>query len=451
MATWTCPNCSALLSRTPREQWQCRACKIDFPVHTTVPFLYAQPNQALGDWRNRINACLADIETQSARAKRAASGAGPAGHERLTTLQQGCETQLAALQQICQPLAVGEALARETHIALGTDIGSHHGALSYERNILRDWCWGEEENQAALAQLTTLLANREAELNNILVLGGGAGRLAYDLHRSYGAAEVICLDFNPLLSQIGRRVSHGEALTFVEFPLAPHTAAQSAVAQTLSAPAPSDGNLHFVCADARQLPVPAGHFDLVVTPWLLDVVDSAADAMMRQINRALRTGGVWLYQGSVAFDSADPAYRYGAAELHDLAHAAGFEVRAHGDHAGPYLASPNSRGTRIESVHCFAATKLDELDESASPGGPPAWITDPTLPVPLSEAFQTQVLSVRVHAFVMSQLDGKRSINDVAAILEQQRLMPKAQAREAIRGFLKKMAAEAGADSAHQA
>jgi hypothetical protein len=49
----------------------------------------------------------------------------------------------------------------------------------------------------------------------------------------------------------------------------------------------------------------------------------------------------------------------------------------------------------------------------------------------------------RVHAFVMSLIDGKRSLKDMAALMEAQRLMPREDAEEAIRGFLIKMLDEA--------
>ena len=42
----------------------------------------------------------------------------------------------------------------------------------------------------------------------------------------------------------------------------------------------------------------------------------------------------------------------------------------------------------------------------------------------------------------MGHLDGKRSISDIAEVMETQRLMPKLDALEAIRNFLKTMQAE---------
>ena len=60
-------------------------------------------------------------------------------------------------------------------------------------------------------------------------------------------------------------------------------------------------------------------------------------------------------------------------------------------------------------------------------------------PVPALTSFQTQALSTRVYAFIMSLIDGKRSLSDMAKLLVEQRLMNEDEAKPAIRSFLIKM------------
>jgi len=69
----------------------------------------------------------------------------------------------------------------------------------------------------------------------------------------------------------------------------------------------------------------------------------------------------------------------------------------------------------------------------------PDWIVKGDSPVPLSESFQMQAASTRIHAFLMSLIDGKRSLRGIAAVVEQQQLMSAAEAESAIRSFLIKM------------
>ena len=60
-------------------------------------------------------------------------------------------------------------------------------------------------------------------------------------------------------------------------------------------------------------------------------------------------------------------------------------------------------------------------------------------PVPLSPSFRTQAMTTQVYSFIMSLIDGKRSIKEMSVILEKQKLMSKEEAEPAIRSFLTKM------------
>jgi hypothetical protein len=48
-------------------------------------------------------------------------------------------------------------------------------------------------------------------------------------------------------------------------------------------------------------------------------------------------------------------------------------------------------------------------------------------------------MTTQVYSFIMSLIDGKRSIKEMAVILEKQKLMSKEEAEPAIRSFLTKM------------
>ena len=74
----------------------------------------------------------------------------------------------------------------------------------------------------------------------------------------------------------------------------------------------------------------------------------------------------------------------------------------------------------------------------------PDWISKGRSPVPLLSAFQSQAMSTRIHAFIMSLIDGKRSLKDIAGVMEEQQLMVRDDAETAIRGFLIKMFDETG-------
>ena len=48
-------------------------------------------------------------------------------------------------------------------------------------------------------------------------------------------------------------------------------------------------------------------------------------------------------------------------------------------------------------------------------------------------------MTTQIYSFIMSLIDGKRSIKEMATVLESQKLMSKEEAEPAIRSFLTKM------------
>jgi len=109
------------------------------------------------------------------------------------------------------------------------------------------------------------------------------------------------------------------------------------------------------------------------------------------------------------------------------------------------LQSPASRQHRTELTYTQVARSSTAVEQSQrqQPQHLPEWLIDGRQPVPLTSAFQTQITTVRIHSFIMSLIDGKRSVRDMAKVLEEQRLMPAQQAEQAIRGFITTMHEEA--------
>ena len=65
----------------------------------------------------------------------------------------------------------------------------------------------------------------------------------------------------------------------------------------------------------------------------------------------------------------------------------------------------------------------------------PEWLVRGTEPVPLSDAFRAHATATRIHAFLASLIDGRRSIKDMAKLVVEQRLMTAAEAEPALRSF----------------
>ncbi len=436
-----CPRCDKTPLDAQDRGFRCRACKVDFPHLNGIPWLFAEPDASLAEWRGRLHSALQGIgrELDALDAELLQRDLRETTRARVRRYREHLDLHRRTLSGLLAPVGVGSlATSYETWLALRTRMPSDQGLNTYYANVHRDWAWGEEENAASIGSLRKVLC-ADTALGTTLVLGAGAGRLAYDIKREFEVAQLFALDFNPLLVLIAERMFAGETLDMVEFPLAPLAAADDAVLRTLAAPAPLSEGLHLVLGDALRPPFASAQFDTVVTPWLIDIVSEDLPVFSARINALLRTGGRWLNFGSLAFAAAGRARRYAPPEVIDILAGAGFDAPEVDETTIPYMNSPASRHGRLETVFTFAARKSRPVDRPARHRALPDWLVTGNEPVPLTAAFQAQAVSTRIYAFVMSLIDGKRSLHDMAAEFEARQLMPRDEAVAAIRRFLVRM------------
>jgi hypothetical protein len=432
-----CPRCDK-----PLVSLNCPACKVEFPVRNGVAWLFAEPDAAMTEWHNRWQFALAQLEQDARRADKALEAvSSESTRRRVSHLRDSYRRQQQLLAAMLQPLQLTTTANLEAHLALRTRLPTQQGLMSYAANAFRDWCWGNVENAAALDAVMAALGSHKS--SRTLVLGAGAGRLAYDVHQALTPECTVALDDNPLFVYLTDQICRGEQPALVEFPLAPRSAEDAAVERTLQAPQPAAPGFHALLADGLRAPFVAGAFDTLITPWFTDVVPEHPASLIPRLNRLLSEGGVWINHGSLTFSSADAAAQLSVDEFVELIEANGFADVTVAEQEMPYMNSPASRHGRTETVLTISARKVGDTKQPQRAQALPEWIVAGRQPVPALPAFQTQAMSTRIHAFIMSLIDGKRSLKDMAKLMEEQKLMPAAEAETAIRGFLIKMFEEA--------
>jgi SAM-dependent methyltransferase/uncharacterized protein YbaR (Trm112 family) len=434
-----CPRCDQRLA-TQGDALRCAGCRIDFPMVASIPWLFAEPDAALGEWRGRVHYSLqrAEREREELRKTLGRGDLRTLTRARLELHATAIEDHSRRLGALLAPLAIGgHGASVETHLALRTRLPIDQGLTTYYPNLHRDWSWGDEENAPSLEIVDRALG--EAAAGRVLVLGAGSGRLAYDVHRRWTPSITVALDFNPLLMIVAQRVARGERIELHEFPLAPRTAADVAVLRELAAPEPAPAGFHCVLADAHRPPFARGSFDTVVTPWLVDILPERFDVMCARINTLLAPGGRWLNFGSLSFHVPDAASRLSVEECAAVIEENGFAAPRVSEAEIPYLCSPASRHGRRERVVSWCADKAEDIKKVPRHEALPDWLVRGEDPVPLLEPFRVQAVSTRVHAFIMALIDGRRTLRDIAKVLVEQRLMNEHEAEPAIRSFLIKM------------
>lgn len=432
-ALLACPSCGTRLTGAA-----CLSCRVDFPAVGGIPWLMPEPRLAMIEWRGRLHHLLTHYAAEAAQQRAALAGLDGGGltRTRLKQVAAALDDQARRVRELMQPLGVDRrSEAHAVHVALGTELPLHQGLSTYYPNLHRDWCWGEAENRASLEAVVASLPPG-ANLPDVLVLGAGACRLAYDLHASLQPRLTVALDFNPLFLLAAARIAGGQPLELYEFPIAPCTIADHAVLRHHTAPAPASPGFELVLADATAPPFAAASFDLVLTPWYIDVASEPVARVLARINALLAPGGLWVNHGSLAFTEAAPADALSLEELLERLPASGFAPTTAREARQPYLSSPASRHARQETVITFCARK--ERDVAPPPPGRdlPDWLERVDLAVPILPQFRAQALSMRVYAFLLAMIDGERSIRDMARLMEQQKLMSAEAADPAIRRFL---------------
>ena len=436
-----CPRCDKSPLDASDDGYHCKACKVDFPTIDGIPWMFAEPQAALGEWRNRLQFALQQLSHEIAGIENELKDKDIAAlaKRRVERYKKCVESHRRKLHKLLRPVDVQSLQGNfETYLALRTRLPVDQGLNTYYANIHRDWAWGDEENRASLKQIRAVLHDH-AELGNVLVLGAGAGRLAYDVHTTIDCSSTIALDFNPLLLLVAQAVTKGEKLNLYEFPIAPLALEDDAVLRKLSAPEPVDETFHFVLGDALRPPFPEKAFDTVITPWLIDIISEDLPVLAARINRLLKKEGRWINFGSLAFSSPKKTRCYSPEEVKAIVAESGFSDPYVSQATIPYMCSPASRHGRQERVFTFSAYKERNAERPERHRALPDWIVKGDDPVPLTPAFRQQAMTTQIYSFIMSLIDGKRSIKDMAAVLESQRLMTKEEAEPAIRTFLSKM------------
>ena len=440
-ALLACPRCDKTPLESGDNSYHCKACKVDFPALDGIPWMFAEPQAALAEWRGRLQFALQQFAHEIAGLEQELKDKEmPAlARRRIERYKKCVESHRRKLQKLLRPIDVQSLQGNyESYLALRTRLPSDQGLNTYYANIHRDWAWGDEENKASLKQIRAVLHDH-AELGNVLVLGAGAGRLAYDIHTSFDCATTVAMDFNPLLMLVAHAVTSGEQLNLYEFPIAPLALEDDAVLRKLAAPEVVDDRFRLVLGDALRPPFPEQSFDTIVTPWLIDVITEDLPVLAARINRLLRKEGRWVNFGSLAFASPQKAACYSPEEVKAIVAESGFSDPYVSQATIPYMCSPASRHGRQERVFTFSAYKERNASKPERHKALPDWIVTGDEPVPASPSFRQQAMTTQIYSFIMSLIDGKRSIKDMASVLESQKLMSRAEAEPAIRSFLTKM------------
>lgn len=324
--------------------------------------------------------------------------------------------------------------------------------IQYYELMLRDWAWKkmdhsdaayrpyEDENQQALASLLSILKDESASScehsnsPNMLVVGSGAGRLSWDLCCALQPHACVALDFNPLLSFAAHHIIQQQgSLMLSEARRFPHASLPSLHQWQLKMPSAkqlgvTDAQYQRarqawvgMCADFWYAPFQASSFDVIVTPWFLDINGRDVKELLAQVTRLLKPGGSWINYGPLLYPEGLPFNKqYTYLEINDLAKKSGLQMRNESFQTLPYLYSPLNERGRMEEVWCACFDYVGAESTSTLPTelkyqftSPPDWYLLPHLSVP---KLPLDWVPEDMHGIAML-FDGNKSMQDIASML----------------------------------
>ncbi len=413
---WCCPRCGDAPLTAGESGLACARCGTGYPVFGSLPCLAPEPELYRALWSGRLARYGAVIHERVAALALEAEMPHLLAQTRarVKRLAGALGADLRVIGELFQPVVPPGARGTPPLEEIGAERSSP--LLECYEHLHRDWVWGEQENAAAL-DIVRALAHEPGK--KTVVLGVGAARLAADLQRELAPAFTLGIDHNPLPLLAANALLDGRSLELHEYPVAPHTADEIAILRRLTLPfAPPDG-LHLALADALRPPLAAASVDVVVTPWLIDVIGVDLRVICRAVARLLPPGGLWQNFGPLRF-SGTVSSALSIEEVHEIVEASGFELVQRFRRDVPYFDSPHSGSRRTDTVFAFAARRLERAPELPVPPGTAPWLRDTTLPIPPSAALASERNRSVVTVGVLSMVDGQRSIRDLAVMLAGQ-------------------------------
>lgn len=439
-----CPACHKAGLQPQKGGLGCAFCESSFQSVAGVQCLFPDGEARRVQWGQSIGGLMSVLE---AALGRLASDLGrfdllPLTRQRLTGLKQGFEANRETLGALLNEAGLSAQSLPEANLERERGSLTEHYDL-----VLRDWAWETGENQRALdAVLAALSGVRRPK--RIAVLGAGGCRLAYDLHQTLRPDFTVALDNNPLLLLLAHRVLFSSDVNLYDFPLVARSVADSVKQHQLKRPGDVPENFYLLLADGLRPPFTPGAFDLIVTPWFIDIVGEDIRNQIATYHSLLEEGGLWLNHGPLIHsDNQSARLRYVPDEVLELVRLSGFELTHSASEFGPHLVNAGSSHARLENVHTFSASKrpLSAHDDGEAT---PAWVVLPHLPVPEFQGLdafrntsnQAKPGAPAAHPAIRRALhliDGQRCLDQIAQVLLAEKYIPDGfPAREAAGALL---------------
>lgn len=412
-----CPNCgSGIDGGLNADTLACSTCNTNHFSLNGVPCLFPAGAHHKKIWQHQAGMMQAQGQQGLAQVQEAISryDVTTQTRERLV----GTFTALEASQAMTLALLAGAGVEPKLDEQMAQ---MNPGDLAeYYDLILRDWAWPGDENSAALARVLDSLPQACAP-QRILVLGAGAARLSWDLHCALKPQSTVALDSNPLLLIVADTLIHQrqsiELAEFKTFPQVNKDTTRTWVLQPPEDPQNLRDSWFALGANAWRTPLVPAAFDLIVTPWFIDVNGGDVRDTIAVVSQLMKPGGRWVNSGPLLFTRHLPLeQKYQASEIKEFLSLSNFTLESELVTEGDHLDSPLEVRKQHEQLWTFCVRSPEAASLAEFESGELApWLIMHHLPVP-SYTYVTAQEHPLIDA-ILALIDGRRSINDITAVI----------------------------------
>lgn len=362
-----CPMCLGALAATTDAvaRLACAECGRRYPCLGDVPILVVEPQRQLA------RACVQIERHRRQQAAEAhalieAATRSPKRATRLNVIQRAISENLAlhaSLQDgILTQVSAADMLAEAVDGARNASdvLAPYITALDYLR---RDWC-GEQEAEHELAVVRNavepLFRQHAPDRGRVLVLGAGAGRIAWDLGAIFD--EVCAVDLSVMMAHQFTTVCSGDTALWAidttsclrsEALVRPLRASLEVAGGDTDANRRRRGRVSYVVADAARLPLPDGSVSAVVSVFFTDV--APLSQWLGEVRRVLAPNGVFVHFGPLEYHFRDRAHHLAAEEIRRHFLDAGFDVVGEDSVQTTHLSPASTMAPRVYNCWVFGA------------------------------------------------------------------------------------------------
>jgi carnosine N-methyltransferase len=431
-----CLQCRSSLENFvwPADRVTCSTCQQIYPlVSNNIPILVENPNEYLAQMYVHYENYLKQQDDEIQKIARALSS-NPSRMPILSAFQAAIRQNsqsVRSLQLEIRPHLSIEALAAvAVEEAQPVEGASYLSMLPY---LQRDWGRSEEsESELAAVEgpLFAKLKELQTERDSVLVLGAGAGRVAWDLRQLYD--QVFATDMSLIAAYHFYQLLN-EDVEFFELSannlrrstdgVRRHIASLKPPSHDGGAPSSCDNFSYFI-GNARNIPLPDNSISAIISIYFTDLIPLRN--LLPEVKRTLKKGGLFVHLGPLEYHFVDLNDSLAADEIKTFFAANNFSAIYETEISATYLRSSASMSARLFDNWFFVARK-----DVAPMAPPPSVVTlDSVLKLTGSLRFETlgvlspdgeDVLETKLVLPLGEKYEGASTVMDILRIIDGQK------------------------------